>query len=233
MLLPTIGAGQKIVLDNASFHRCQLVRQVVEAAGCEWIYLPKYSPDLNPIEHQWHRIKQRVIARQVKVVALRFMATPRKLWATDVGLRPANHITSTWPYRFSHLLYMPTSACLAISVFILDKAPIHHQKHIREWVEAAGHIVLFLPTNSPDLNDIEHNFSALKKLRMYTPPDTIIDEVIRNYCASYCPTLKRNGYIFWCRQRFLQYGANEWCVREWAMMIGSSAMLCPRNKSEW
>jgi len=60
MLLPTIGAGQKIVLDNASFHRCQLVRQVVEAAGCEWIYLPKYSPDLNPIEHQWHRIKQRV-----------------------------------------------------------------------------------------------------------------------------------------------------------------------------
>jgi len=60
MLLPTIGAGKKIVLDNASFHRCQLVRQVVEAAGCELIYLPKYSPDLNPIEHQWHRIKQRV-----------------------------------------------------------------------------------------------------------------------------------------------------------------------------
>jgi len=46
MLLPTIGAGKKIVLDNASFHRCQLVRQVVAAAGCELIYLPKYSPDL-------------------------------------------------------------------------------------------------------------------------------------------------------------------------------------------
>jgi len=40
MLLPTIGAGKKIVLDNASFHRCQLVREVVETAGCE------YSPDL-------------------------------------------------------------------------------------------------------------------------------------------------------------------------------------------
>ena len=51
MLLPTIGA---------SFHRCKLVRQVVEAAGCKLIYLPKYSPDLNPIEHQWHRIKHRV-----------------------------------------------------------------------------------------------------------------------------------------------------------------------------
>jgi transposase len=60
MLLPTIGAGKKIVLDNASFHRCKLVRKVVEAAGCELIYLPKYSPALNPIEHPWHRIKQRV-----------------------------------------------------------------------------------------------------------------------------------------------------------------------------
>jgi hypothetical protein len=43
MLLPTIGAGKKIVLDNASFHRCKLVRKVVETAGCELIYLPKYS----------------------------------------------------------------------------------------------------------------------------------------------------------------------------------------------
>jgi putative transposase len=51
-------------------------------------------------------------------------------------------------------------------------------------IEAAGHIVLFLPTYSPDLNDIEHDFSALKKLRMYAPPGTTIDEVIRNYCAS-------------------------------------------------
>jgi len=32
----------------------------VEADGCKLIYLPKYSPDLNPIEHQWHRIKPRV-----------------------------------------------------------------------------------------------------------------------------------------------------------------------------
>jgi Transposase and inactivated derivatives len=60
MLLSTIGAGKKIVLDNASFHRCKLVRKVVETAGCELIYLPKYSPDFNPIEHPWHRIKQRV-----------------------------------------------------------------------------------------------------------------------------------------------------------------------------
>jgi putative transposase len=66
----------------------------------------------------------------------------------------------------------------------VDNAPIHRKKRIRELVEAAGYIVLFLPTYSPDLNDIEHDFSALKKLRMYAPPGTTIDEVIRNYCAS-------------------------------------------------
>jgi hypothetical protein len=55
MLLPTIGAGKKIVLDNASFHRCKLVRKVVETAGCE------YSPALNPIEHPGH------IAKHTKV----------------------------------------------------------------------------------------------------------------------------------------------------------------------
>jgi len=39
MLLPTIGAGKKMVLDHASFQRCKLVRKVVEAAGRELIYL--------------------------------------------------------------------------------------------------------------------------------------------------------------------------------------------------
>jgi len=75
MLLPTIGAGKKIVLDNVSFHRCKLVRKVVKAAGCELIYLPKYSPDLNPIEHQWHRIKQRVRKTRTSIVISNKFAT--------------------------------------------------------------------------------------------------------------------------------------------------------------
>jgi len=77
-----------------------------------------------------------------------------------------------------------TLTYLAISVLISDNAPIHHKKRIRELVEGAGHIVLFLPTYSPDLNAIEHDFSALKRLWMYAPPGTTIDEIIRNYCTS-------------------------------------------------
>ncbi len=49
-------------------------------------------------------------------------------------------------------------------------------------VEKAGHEVLFLPTYSPDLNDIEHDFSALKRARMYAPSGTSLDDIIRYYC---------------------------------------------------
>ena len=69
------------------------------------------------------------------------------------------------------------------SVLIMDNAPIHRKTTIRRLVEEAGHKVLFLPPYSPDLNDIEHDFSALKRARVYATPNTSIDEIIRNYCA--------------------------------------------------
>ena len=43
---------------------------------------------------------------------------------------------------------------------------------IRELVEAGGHQLLFLPKYSPDLNEIEHDFSALKRARLYSPINT-------------------------------------------------------------
>jgi len=70
------------------------------------------------------------------------------------------------------------------SLLIMDNAPIHPKGLIQELVEAAGHQVLFLPKYSPDFNKIEHDFSALKRARMYADPETSIDEIIRNYCAA-------------------------------------------------
>jgi len=64
----------------------------------------------------------------------------------------------------------------------MDNAPIH-RKVIRELAEAAGHQVVFLPKYSPNLNDIEPDFSALKRARMYASPDKSIDEIIREYCS--------------------------------------------------
>lgn len=70
------------------------------------------------------------------------------------------------------------------SILILENASIHRKTIIKELVEAAGHQVVFLPKYSPDLNDIEHDFSALKRARMYAPLGTHLDEIIRAYCAA-------------------------------------------------
>ena len=70
------------------------------------------------------------------------------------------------------------------SILIMDRAPIHRKTVIRLLVEDAGHQIIFLPKYSPDLNDIEHDFSALKRARMYSHSATSLDEIIRAYCET-------------------------------------------------
>ena len=57
VLAPTLEPGQVVVLDNLSAHKGGRVKEIVEAAGCELVYLPPYSPDLNPIEQAFSKIK--------------------------------------------------------------------------------------------------------------------------------------------------------------------------------
>ena len=59
-LLPGLNPGQILILDNATFHKGERIRELVESCGCELQYLPPYSPDLNKIEHYWFPIKNRV-----------------------------------------------------------------------------------------------------------------------------------------------------------------------------
>jgi transposase len=56
-LLPKLPANSVIILDNASFHKGIAMRDAVEKAGHTLLYLPPYSPDLNPIEHKWAKAK--------------------------------------------------------------------------------------------------------------------------------------------------------------------------------
>jgi transposase len=58
MLLPQLVTGTIIVLDNATFHKSQHTQTMVEQCGCELLFLPPYSPDLNPIEKLWGNIKR-------------------------------------------------------------------------------------------------------------------------------------------------------------------------------
>jgi transposase len=59
-LIPTLQPGQKLVIDNATFHKGGRIEELVQAAGCEIWYLPPYSPDLNKIEHCWFWLKNRI-----------------------------------------------------------------------------------------------------------------------------------------------------------------------------
>ena len=57
VLCPTLEKGQAVVMDNLSAHKGQRVRQLIEAKDCELIYLPPYSPDFNPIEQAFSKLK--------------------------------------------------------------------------------------------------------------------------------------------------------------------------------
>ena len=56
-LAPTLSRGDIVVMDNLSAHKVAGIKEAIEAAGAELRYLPKYSPDLNPIEMSFSKLK--------------------------------------------------------------------------------------------------------------------------------------------------------------------------------
>jgi transposase len=58
VLVPTLRGGEIVVLDNLSSHKHPRVAELIHAAGAEVWYLPPYSPDFNPIEEMWSKVKQ-------------------------------------------------------------------------------------------------------------------------------------------------------------------------------
>ena len=57
ILLARLNKDMVVIMDNASFHKSAKIKELINSVGCELIFLPPYSPDLNPIEHYWHQIK--------------------------------------------------------------------------------------------------------------------------------------------------------------------------------
>lgn len=57
ILCPTLSTGDVVIMDNLPAHKVKGIRELIEAGGAFLIYLPPYSPDLNPIEKCWSKIK--------------------------------------------------------------------------------------------------------------------------------------------------------------------------------
>lgn len=77
VLCPTLQPGQVVVMDNLSSHHRASVRTLVEAQGCEVMFLPPYSPDFNPIELMFSKLKALVRGQARRTVEALLAA----LWA--------------------------------------------------------------------------------------------------------------------------------------------------------
>ncbi len=58
VLAPSLRSGQIVVMDNLAAHKGQRIKELIEERGCKLMYLPPYSPDLNPIEEAFSKVKR-------------------------------------------------------------------------------------------------------------------------------------------------------------------------------
>jgi transposase len=85
-LIKELKEGQIVVLDNATFHKSEKIKTLIESVGCKMIFLPPYSPDLNPIEKVWANLKK-FLRKNIK----RF----KSLWEAIVSYFENNHRCNT------------------------------------------------------------------------------------------------------------------------------------------
>jgi transposase len=60
ILIKELKPGQTVIMDNASFHKSQKIKRIIKKAKCNLLYLAPYSPDLNPIEKRWFKLKSKI-----------------------------------------------------------------------------------------------------------------------------------------------------------------------------
>lgn len=75
ILVPALQLGQTVVLDNLSVHKSAKARHLIEAAGCRLVFLPTYSPDFNPIELAFGKLKHLLRKAEANTIEGIFAAT--------------------------------------------------------------------------------------------------------------------------------------------------------------
>lgn len=69
VLAPTLSVGNIVIMDNLSAHKAEGIREAIEATGATLRYLPPYSPDFNPIENAFSKLKALLRARAERTIA--------------------------------------------------------------------------------------------------------------------------------------------------------------------
>ena len=81
VLCPKLKAGDVVVMDNLNVHKMDRVRELIEGAHARLLYLPPYSPDLNPIEKAWSKFKQFLRSAKARTAQLLDQAVTAALQA--------------------------------------------------------------------------------------------------------------------------------------------------------
>ena len=102
VLAPSLKGGQMVVMDNLGAHRPKRVRDLIEERGCELLYLPAYSPDYNPIEEAFAKIKnllrkaaartKEALVEAIGVVLSVVTATEARAFFEHAGYRSSVHL---------------------------------------------------------------------------------------------------------------------------------------------
>lgn len=69
VLVPTLSPGDVVIMDNLPAHKAAGIRAAIEAAGASLLYLPPYSPDFNPIENAFSKLKALLRAKAERTIA--------------------------------------------------------------------------------------------------------------------------------------------------------------------
>lgn len=102
VLAPSLKESQIVVMDNLSAHKPKRIRELIEQRGCELVYLPSYSPDYNPIEEAFAKIKnllRKAAARSKETLIEAIGAALKAVTADDIrgffehaGYHPMGHL---------------------------------------------------------------------------------------------------------------------------------------------
>ena len=83
VLAPRLRSGQIVLMDNLSVHKAGWVRDLIEQKGCQLWLLPSYSPDLNPIEEAFSKVKNLIRKAKARTLEALFAVTGRALEAVS------------------------------------------------------------------------------------------------------------------------------------------------------